>query len=192
MEKLTIHSLLLWLIFFPRVTAHHLRSPDAPTYRLALSITLVCLLHLLATVLVSVVVLHFSPAHLSTLAAVLGVIATTLAGIQYLPQIYTTWRLQRVGSLSIPMMCIQTPGSFVWVASLAARLGWAGWSTWGIYAATGCLQGILLVMAIGFEIRKRKEKKTDDAASHDSVLVNDSGPQHGQADERSRLLATTR
>lgn len=56
-------------------------------------------------------------------------------------------------------MCIQTPGSFVWVGSLAARLGWAGWSTWGIYLVTGCLQGMLLVMAISFEIRDRRQQK---------------------------------
>jgi len=124
---LTTHSLLLFLTFFPRATPHHPLSSTAPTHRLALSITLVCLLHLFLTILVSAVVLYFAPAHLSTLAAILGILATILAAIQYLPQIYTTWRLQKVGSLSIPMMCIQTPGSFVWVASLASRLGWAGW-----------------------------------------------------------------
>ena len=57
------------------------------------------------------------------------------------------------------MMCIQTPGSFVWVASLAKRLGKAGWSTWGTYLVTGVLQGILLVMAISFVLRDRKAKK---------------------------------
>lgn len=73
-----------------------------------------------------------------------------------------------MGSLSIPMMCIQTPGSFVWVGSLAARFGWEGWSTWGIYLVTGILQGCLLVMAITFEIRKRLEKKHGQEASDNS------------------------
>jgi hypothetical protein len=58
------------------------------------------------------------------------------------------------------MMCIQTPGSFVWAASLAARLGPEGWSAWGVYLVTGCLQGCLLVMGIYFEVsRRRKEKE---------------------------------
>ena len=162
-----------------------------PTYRLALSVTLVCLLHLLLTILVSVVVLYFAPSHLSTLAAGLGVIATLLAGIQYLPQIYTTWRLQKIGSFSIPMMCIQTPGSFVWVASLAARLGWAGWSTWGIYAVTGCLQGILLIMAITFEIRERRNKKGE-AQQDINGSMNGGEDENEQAHEQTRLLAARR
>lgn len=74
-----------------------------------------------------------------------------LASIQYLPQIYTTFRLRCVGSLSIPMMCIQTPGSLVWAASLAAREGKNGWSIWGVLVVTAFLQGTLLVMAVYLE-----------------------------------------
>ena len=55
-------------------------------------------------------------------------------------------------------MLIQTPGSFVWSASLAARLGVEGWSTWGVFLVTGCLQGCLLVMGICFEIKARRER----------------------------------
>ena len=68
-----------------------------------------------------------------------------------MPQIWMTWHLGHVGSLSIPMMLIQTPGSFVWSGSLAARLGIEGWSTWGVFLVTGCLQGCLLGMGICFE-----------------------------------------
>lgn len=90
----------------------------------------------------------------------LGIMAAILASIQYLPQIHTTWRLRCVGSLSIPMMCLQTPGGYVWAASLAARLGKEGWSTWGVYIVTASLQGIVLAMAIYFEYINPKEKKT--------------------------------
>lgn len=48
-------------------------------------------------------------------------------------------------------MCIQTPGSLVWAASLAQRLGVEGWSAWGVYVVTALLQGTLLVMGIYFE-----------------------------------------
>jgi hypothetical protein len=81
----------------------------------------------------------------------LGILSAILASIQYFPQIYTTFRLRAVGSLSIPMMCIQTPGSLIWASSLAARKGWAGWSIWGVLVVTACLQGTLLAMAIYFE-----------------------------------------
>lgn len=53
-------------------------------------------------------------------------------------------------------MLIQTPGSFVWSASLAARLGVEGWSSWGTFLVTGCLQGCLLVMGICFEVKARR------------------------------------
>ena len=134
-----------------------------------------------------ILILYFSYAHpsqLSGLSYTFGVLATLLAAIQFLPQIYTTWRLQTVGSLSIPMMCIQTPGSFVWVGSLAARLGWQGWSTWGIYLVTGCLQGWLLAMSVWFEIRDRKQKSQE--------LNGEVGAEVDEriVDERTRLVGS--
>lgn len=83
-------------------------------------------------------------------------------------------------------MCIQTPGSFVWVGSLAGRLGVAGWSTWGIYLVTGVLQGGLLVMAIWFEIRDRRESKRKDLAGpkSDGQDGERNGAARGGADRR--------
>ncbi|KAJ5326697.1 hypothetical protein MYU51_001841 [Penicillium brevicompactum] len=149
--------LLLFVIYFPRATSPTdpitpvSTSPSGPTYRTALVVTGICLLHALATIVISVAFELRSPAAIPAWANFLGVLAAVLASIQYLPQIYTTLRLQCVGSLSIPMMCIQTPGSLIWAASLAARTGWAGWSIWGVLVVTACLQGTLLTMAIYFE-----------------------------------------
>jgi uncharacterized protein with PQ loop repeat len=89
----------------------------------------------------------------------LGLAATALAVTQYLPQLWTTYRLKSVGSLSIATMCIQTPGSYVWAASLAYRLGWQGWSIWGLYCVTGTLQGMILTLGITYELRERRERK---------------------------------
>ena len=119
-------------------------------------VAFVCLLHGLVVIIVSMALLLSRPHHLGTWANTLGIMATILAGIQYLPQIWMTWHLGHVGSLSIPMMLIQTPGSFVWSGSLAARLGIEGWSTWGVFLVTGCLQGCLLVMGICFEVKARR------------------------------------
>jgi hypothetical protein len=69
------------------------------------------------------------------------------------------------------MMVIQTPGSFLWAASLAARLGMEGWSTWGVYLITGCLQGCLLVMGISFEIKARRQLRQD--APHENGYSGD-------------------
>lgn len=63
------------------------------------------------------------------------------------------------------MMLVQTPGSFVWSASLAARLGIEGWSTWGVFLITGCLQGCLLTMAISFAIKARNLKQVSTGAA---------------------------
>ena len=77
------------------------------------------------------------------------------------------------------MMCIQTPGSFVFAASLMMRLGWPGWSTWGLFLFTGCLQGCLLVMSIVFEVRNRSKRPKDMGNAEDEA---DSYYDDGRAD----------
>jgi hypothetical protein len=63
------------------------------------------------------------------------------------------------------MMCIQTPGGFVFTISLYLRLGWAGWSTWGIFLLTACMQGILLIMALYYERKAAEEAKSANSAA---------------------------
>ena len=155
----TSTSLLLFLIFFPKAIPPLPPTSHQPSYRTALLIALTCTFHALAVLLISTAVLYLSPQHLQPWANTLGIFATALAAVQFLPQLVTTWRLQAAGSLSVPTMFIQTPGSFVWAGSLAARLGPAGWSTWGIYLVTGCLQGGLLAMCIGFGVRDWRERE---------------------------------
>ena len=134
--------------------------------------------------MVSVFIKYLKPSALGPWANLIGVVGMILAAIQFLPQIWTTWRLKEVGSLSIYSMCIQTPGSFIWVGSLAAHLGWEGWSTWGIYLCTGILQGILLTMSIAFEIRDRKlRKQAVNNRNNEPTNVDEN-----IADERTRLI----
>lgn len=172
--RLTVtRSLLLFLVFFPR-------GPNLPrnaaenkhTWKTAVSVAFICLLHGLVTVILSVVLMMTKPNLLGAWANTLGITATALAGIQYIPQIWMTWHLGHVGSLSIPMMLIQTPGSFVWSASLAARLGAEGWSSWGTFLVTGCLQGCLLVMGICFEVKARRIAKEQVNFPFDAVERN--------------------
>lgn len=155
------------MVFFPR-------APTLPTlddnkqqytWRTAITVALVCLFHGFVTIIVSVSLALACPNALGVWANVLGIIATILAGIQYLPQIWLTYNLGHIGSLSIPMMCIQTPGSFVWSASLFARLGSGGWSTWGVFLITGCLQGCLLIMGISFELKARRESRNSEGGA---------------------------
>jgi uncharacterized protein with PQ loop repeat len=153
--------MLLFLIFFPRAMSdlNEDDHTDMPTWKEAVLVLALSLAFFIFALLGSIVFVYALPEHIRKWANLLGVVASVLAGVQYIPQIFTTWRLQTIGSLSVPMMCIQTPGSFVFASSLAARLGPAGWSTWSLFLLTGCLQGCLLVMCLWFLWRDRKARK---------------------------------
>ncbi|KAI3481511.1 hypothetical protein L1887_56058 [Cichorium endivia] len=88
-------------------------------------------------------------------AAFLGGSATLLAAGQYVPQIMHTARSKLVGSLSIPMMCLQVPGSAIFVYSLALQPG-TDWSSLAAYVLTGVLQLVLLVLCIAWRFRQRR------------------------------------
>lgn len=115
------------------------------------SVVLICVLYTVALAIASAYIILAQPHLAWGFANGLGVTATALASIQYFPQIYTTWRLQSLGSLSIPMMLVQTPGGLLWAASLAARLGWEGWSAWILYVFISVLQGVVLSMGLWFK-----------------------------------------
>lgn len=157
--------MFLFLIFVPQ-RAPVSTAPDVPVSnslgparRDALIVVSISIAQFLATFLISVLVLARFPSHLQVWADILGLLCAIFASVQYLPQIWTTWKLQHVGSLSIPMMCIQTPGGFVFAASMAARLGKKNWSAWAVYLVLGTLQGCLLGMAVWFQIRDRRNKQ---------------------------------
>lgn len=117
-----------------------------------------CILHGLIVIALSGVFAIAMPNQLNLWANSLGVMAAVLAAIQYIPQIWMTYHLKHVGSLSIPMMCIQTPGGLLFAASLYMRLGMEGWSTWAIYLLTAAMQGTVLSMGIYYEIARRNEE----------------------------------
>ncbi|CCX06480.1 hypothetical protein FPQ18DRAFT_135153 [Pyronema domesticum] len=166
--------LALYLIFLPQPTGIP-GGPQPATKKTAVAVSIGSIVHLAAMGAITLYLgalkgapedgagddptraLHPSAA-LVNWANFLGVQSTVLASIQYIPQLFTTWRLKHVGSLSIPMMCIQTPGSFVWAISLATREG-TRWSSWATYVVTGCLQGALLAMCITWEIADRKARR---------------------------------
>ncbi|KAI1382406.1 hypothetical protein F4677DRAFT_25201 [Hypoxylon crocopeplum] len=155
--------LVLFLVFFRRddvdlPDADCTPEPDQPTWRTAISVAAACLVHGLFVVIISASFALGAPQYLGAWANFLGIMAAVLAAIQYIPQIWTTYRLKHAGSLSILMMCIQTPGGLLFAASLAARLGWAGWSSWGVYVLTAIMQGILLAMAISYEWPSQEER----------------------------------
>lgn len=193
--------MFLFLIFIPRTenTAPADASrpvPQKSEWLRAVVVVSISLLHFLVTFLVSVVMLARFPHHLQTWANMLGIFGALLASIQYLPQLWTTWSLGHVGSLSIVTLCIQAPGSFVFATSLAIRLGRSGWSAWAVYVVGGCLQACLLLMAATFEARQRKEARAKAGIHRRVASTNDAGlggvdgaPESvGVSDEQTPLL----
>ncbi|KAF8245853.1 hypothetical protein K440DRAFT_554726 [Wilcoxina mikolae CBS 423.85] len=193
--------LALFLIYFPRQGALGIPiTSTAPSQKVAVTTTLVSIVHFVAMTTATFYISLLrsgttqqnpnSPPQPSDAlvkwANFLGVQSTILASIQYIPQLFTTWRLKHVGSLSIPMMCIQTPGSFVWAMSLATREG-TRWSSWATYVVTGVLQGCLLAMCIMWELADRKTR-----TKADQVIDTAGSESREEEDERQPLLATPR
>ena len=91
-------------------------------------------------------------------ATALGFFSLLFSLLQYLPQIHLTFVKSEIGALSIPTMLIQTPGSFVFVYTLASSPG-TNVSTWITYLVTGVLQGILLIICIVYHFRDARKNK---------------------------------
>lgn len=110
------------------------------------------ILGVLALVSLTLIVAYFtfSTAWVLLYAKFLGVFSTIITVIQYLPQLYTTYKLKKSGVLSIMMMCIQTPGGYLWTATLMLKPG-AHWSSWLPYFTAATCQGLLLLMSVYFD-----------------------------------------
>ncbi|CAK7212012.1 hypothetical protein SCUCBS95973_001318 [Sporothrix curviconia] len=166
--------LVLFLVFFRYDEAtvpipdEEIRQ-DQPRWQTAVLVAGLCLVHGFVIIVITAIFAAVVPQALSGWANALGLMAALLAAIQYLPQIYTTYHLKHIGSLSIPMMCMQTPGGLLFAGSLFARLGWAGWSSWGIFLLTALMQGVLLAMAIYYELQQAREEDDDGRGEGEAV-----------------------
>lgn len=192
-----LHSVMLFLIFFPTVPARDLSSSTAslthdtpPKRRDALIVGFTTLLALLIVGIVSIALVSSYPHQTQSWANLLGSVSGLVGLIQYLPQIWYTYRLRDVKSLSVITMFIQVPGSLLFAFSLWQRVGWEGWSTWLVYIITGLLQGVLLGLAIHYYIRRTREGKAETSEDTESIRAVDDvdGTGAAEATERTRLL----
>ncbi|KAK4543554.1 hypothetical protein LTR36_005449 [Oleoguttula mirabilis] len=186
---------LLFLIFFPSATdfdlsastASHHHSTPPPRRRDAIIVASTTVLALLTIGIVSLALVAAWPSHTQAWANLLGIIAGILSAIQYLPQIWYTYHLRDIASLSVTTMLIQVPGSFLFAFSLYQRVGWEGWSTWLVYCVSGVLQGALLGIAISYYIaNKNAANKLE--GDGDSIRPVDDVDGGADADERTALL----
>ncbi|KZP16736.1 hypothetical protein FIBSPDRAFT_865709 [Athelia psychrophila] len=144
----------------PRHIKTAIRSDD---WRLSVTLAAVVAVHLLLLVFVTFLLLGTTPPQsdapltplVSIWATFLGVSSAILAAIQYMPQIYHTYNAKLVGALSIPMMCMQSPGAIAMVLSIALRPG-TNWTSWATFAVSGTMQATLLVMCFAWKYRQNK------------------------------------
>lgn len=137
-------------------------------------------IYLVFCVVVSVgmTVLGFS---LVPFANALGIVSTSMALVQFFPQLLTTYRAQHAGTLSIPSMLIQTPGGLFWSWSLWAQPN-SSWSTYLPFLTSALLQGTLLMMCLYFQATRNTELG-ELAADEANASVN-----AASADESTTLL----
>ncbi|KAG6845053.1 hypothetical protein H0H87_001390 [Tephrocybe sp. NHM501043] len=193
------HSLVLYIIYYPPhlkyitsdVDTHDSRPPvpiktpiRSPEWRLSIILAWVVAIHMGFITFTTFLLLLTTPTSSSPAAPLphvlerwatfLGVSSAMLAAIQYAPQLVHTYKAKLVGALSIPMMCIQSPGAVLMVISIALRPGTDWTSTykpsylrcklhspippvgWITFAVSGIMQGSLLVMCIVFHLRQRQ------------------------------------
>jgi len=103
----------------------------------------------------------------------------------YLPQIYRTYRLQAVGSMSLITLGMMCPGTFVWSIFLAiqgetSRNKRAGDpSVWLPYLVVGFMQLILLIMGTYYDRKIRKKYQIlnlsgeNSSDSEETILIVD-------------------
>jgi uncharacterized protein with PQ loop repeat len=181
---------MLYLIYFPTEpdlvsSAASITSTAPPKRRDAVVVGVATLLALLVVGITSIAMVASFPHHTQGWANFLGTVAGVLAAIQYLPQIYYTFKIGDVKSLSIITMLIQVPGAFVFAFSLWLRVGWEGWSTWLVYVVTGILQGALLGLAISYYLARRSGEDEEE-----DIDAMDGAADESLPDERTRLLST--
>lgn len=141
----------------PSEEAIHGKVGSPQEYRLAKRLALASVWYICLIVCVSIFLLAFNTSRLYIMpwAHVLGVTASLLAMCQYVPQIVYTARARLVRSMSIPMMCIQVPGSALFVYTLGSNVG-VTWSTLLPYIIAAALQATLLFLCIAWKVRQHR------------------------------------
>lgn len=122
-------------------------------------------------------------------ANISGLLSTLFALLQFLPQLLTTFNVKHPGSLSVPMMMIQTPGGFLWSYTLWAQPN-SVWSSWLPYFVSAILQLLLLSMCIYFQLNYPTDLTEANAELRiaEENLLN--ANHHNIIDENSSLLSS--
>ncbi|KAI9020541.1 hypothetical protein DFJ74DRAFT_673568 [Hyaloraphidium curvatum] len=153
-------------------------------YLSAISVTALLVTYFVLCLLLSLLVVFLDPpsgvdqgSAAVLYAGILGLISTVFSAVQFLPQIVHTWQEGRVGALSVGMLGMQAPGSFLFVYSLMLQPG-TNISTWFPYLLSGLAQSFLLGLALWFtygpprwdEEKRARVLRMYDEAEEDAVV----------------------
>ncbi|OBA23394.1 hypothetical protein METBIDRAFT_37569 [Metschnikowia bicuspidata var. bicuspidata NRRL YB-4993] len=140
----------IMILVFVIVWTRGSMKQDKEEFSRILRVSYLVMLHAALSATQIVIAFSTSRSVLLALAQFNGLMSTLLTVIKYVPQILTTYRLKHPGTLSIGMMCIQTPGGFIFTATLFFTKG-SHWSSWMSYLVAALLQGTLLALCIFYE-----------------------------------------
>lgn len=143
---------VLILVLVLIITKHSIKQ-DKEEYKRIIIVGKFVALHGIASLIQILFGLGPGARYLNTISSINGLLSTLLTIIKYVPQIYTTYHLKHPGTLSIGMMCIQTPGGAIFTATLFFTKG-SHWSSWVSYFVAFILQGTLLTLCIYYEYFK--------------------------------------
>ncbi|EMG46735.1 SPAC4C5.03 Uncharacterized protein C4C5.03 [Candida maltosa Xu316] len=135
---------ILILVFVLLVTKHSIKQ-DKHEYRKIEHVGKLVAGHGILSLIQIAIGFSTNSTVLYSIANANGLLSALLTIIKYVPQIHTTYKLKHPGTLSIGMMCIQTPGGFVFTATLFFTKG-SHWSSWVSYLVAALLQGTLLLL----------------------------------------------
>jgi len=169
---------ILVLIYFPNQEDESPKGLEAKIFgsisnksRAFLSFYLYFVLNVIGIAIIGILFIIFFGSNSQIVvdyAFTLGIIASLANIVQWTPQIIKTFRDKNVGSLSIIMLLLQAPGSFLVVYFQAIEYH-SNVSTWLTFLITGIQQSILLILCIYYEIQNkiRSRRKFSDSTIND-------------------------
>lgn len=138
------------ILVFVLIWTNHSVKQDREEYARIVRVGNIVWAHALVSLVEVIVGLYTKKRWLYAIANTNGLLSTALTVVKYVPQIWTTYHLKHPGTLSVGMMCIQTPGGFVFAATLYFTKG-SHWSSWISYFVAALLQGTLLVLCLYYD-----------------------------------------
>lgn len=153
----------LYFIYYPAAAKYNEqdRTRLKPEWESSLLVLFLAIGSIFMFTFISILLLSLLPTVIPTLqpglhpwlilwGSILGYFSALCSGIQYIPQIHKTWIIRSAGSLSIPMMGIQSPGTLFFIYVLTRRPG-VHYTTWLPFVIGAILQGVVLALCIYFE-----------------------------------------